>query len=158
MAIFHFSRIPKYRYVKGSQIKASNIVSHLLNVLSYIRLFKAMICVLMKSQVSKEYDEISKTSCVRQYFTVQCAWPDFRKSQSESLLLRKQQTKIWIQIGPDWVQTVWIGYQQTTNVVTTVSPMFTVVALGPVACKTNGTGSQLTTVNIEGIIASNRLI
>ena len=35
---------------------------------------------------------------------------------------------------------------------TTVSPMFTVVALGPVACKTNGTGSQLTTVNIEGII------
>ena len=30
--------------------------------------------------------------------------------------------------------------------------MFTVVALGPVACYTNGTGSQLTTVNIEGII------
>ena len=35
---------------------------------------------------------------------------------------------------------------------TTVSPMFTVVALGPVACYINGTGSQLTTVNIEGII------
>ena len=30
--------------------------------------------------------------------------------------------------------------------------MFTVVALGPVACYTNGTRSQLTTVNIEGII------
>ena len=30
--------------------------------------------------------------------------------------------------------------------------MFTVVALGPVACYTNGTGSQLTTINIEGII------
>ena len=26
MAIFNFSRIPKYRYVKGFQIKASNIV------------------------------------------------------------------------------------------------------------------------------------
>ena len=31
--------------------------------------------------------------------------------------------------------------------------MFTVVALGPVICFPNGTGSQLTTVNIEGIIA-----
>ena len=30
--------------------------------------------------------------------------------------------------------------------------MFTVVALGPVTCLINGTGSQLTTVNIEGII------
>ena len=30
--------------------------------------------------------------------------------------------------------------------------MCTVVALGPVACYTNGTGSQLTTINIEGII------
>ena len=75
MAIFHFSRIPKYRYVKGSQIKASNIVSHLLKVLRYIRLhvFIAMIRVLMKSHVSKEYDEISETSCVRQNLTVQCA-------------------------------------------------------------------------------------
>ena len=53
MAIFHFSRILKYRYVKGSQIKASKIVSHLLNVLRFIRLFKAMIRVLMKSHVSK---------------------------------------------------------------------------------------------------------
>ena len=52
-----------------------------------------MIRVLMKSHVLKEYDEISETSCVRQNLTVQCAWPDFRKSQSESLLLRKQQTK-----------------------------------------------------------------
>ena len=66
MAIFHFSRIPKYRYVKGSQIKASNIVSHLLNVLRYIWLFIAMVRVLMKSHVSKEYDEISEMSCVRQ--------------------------------------------------------------------------------------------
>ena len=39
IAIFHYPRIPKYRYVKGSQIKASNIDSHLLNVLRYIRLF-----------------------------------------------------------------------------------------------------------------------
>ena len=70
MAIFNFSRIPKYRYVKGSQIKASNIVFHLLNV---FRLFIAMIRVLMKSHVSKEYDEISETSCVRQNPTVQCA-------------------------------------------------------------------------------------
>ena len=53
MAIFHFSRILNYRYVKGSQIKASKIVSHLLNVLRFIRLFKAMIHVLMKSHVSK---------------------------------------------------------------------------------------------------------
>ena len=30
--------------------------------------------------------------------------------------------------------------------------MFTVVALGPVTCKTNGTGSQLTTVNKKRII------
>ena len=30
--------------------------------------------------------------------------------------------------------------------------MFTVVALGPVTCLTNGNGSQLTTVNIEVII------
>ena len=67
MAIFHFSRIAKYRYVKGSQIKASNIVSHLLNVLRYNRLFIAMILVLiMKSHVSKEYDEISEAFCVRQ--------------------------------------------------------------------------------------------
>ena len=89
MAIFNFSRIPKYRYVKGSQIKASKIVFHLLNI---FRLFIAMIRVLMKSYVFKEYDEITETSCVRQNLTVQCAWPDFRKSQSESLLLRKQQT------------------------------------------------------------------
>ena len=54
MAIFNFSRIPKYRYVKGSQIKASNIVFHLLNV---FRLF-----ILMKSRVPKEYDEIGETS------------------------------------------------------------------------------------------------
>ena len=47
----------------------------------------------MKSHVSKEYDEISETSCIRQSnLTVQCAWPDFQKSQFESLLLRKQQT------------------------------------------------------------------
>ena len=32
--------------------------------------------------------------------------------------------------------------------------MLTVVTLGPVTCLTNGTGSQLTTVNIEGIIVS----
>ena len=30
---------------------------------------------------------------LRQTATLMCAWPDFRKSQSESLLLRKQQTK-----------------------------------------------------------------
>ena len=30
--------------------------------------------------------------------------------------------------------------------------MFTVVALGPVTCQTNGTGSQLTTVNKKRII------
>ena len=49
MAMFRFSRIPKYRYmyVKGSKIKARNIVSHLLNVLRYIRMFIAMIRVLM---------------------------------------------------------------------------------------------------------------
>ena len=33
-------------------------------------------------------------SGLRQTANLQCAWPDFRKSQSESLLLRKQQTKI----------------------------------------------------------------
>ena len=32
--------------------------------------------------------------------------------------------------------------------------MFTVVALGPVTCYTNGTGSQLTTVNKKRIILS----
>ena len=70
MAIFNFSRIPKYRYVKGSRIKASKIVFHLLNI---FRLFIAMIRVLMKSHVSKEHDKISETSCVRQNLTVQCA-------------------------------------------------------------------------------------
>ena len=50
MEIFNFSRIPKYRCVKGSQIKASNIVFRLLNV---FRLFIAMIRVLMKSCVQR---------------------------------------------------------------------------------------------------------
>ena len=69
--------------------------------------------------------------------------------------------------GLIWAQTICKGYQQSTleksplvdNELntkqiadTTVSPMFTVVALGPVTCSTNGTGSQLTTENIEGII------
>ena len=35
--------------------------------------------------------------------------------------------------------------------------IFTVVALGPVTCLTNGTGSQLTTVNKKRIIAGLKL-
>ena len=72
MTIFHFSRILKYRYVKGSQIKASIIVSHLLNVLHYIRLFKAMIRVLMKSHVSKRVWR-NKRNVLRQTVESHCA-------------------------------------------------------------------------------------
>ena len=36
---------------------------------------------------------------------------------------------------------------------TSVSALFTVVALGPVTCETNSTGSQLTAVKIKVIIS-----
>ena len=46
----------------------------------------------------------------------------------------------------------WNYNLKTCSLSTIVRIMLTVVALGPVTCETNGTGSQLTTVNKKWII------
>ena len=51
-------------------------------------------------------------------------------------------------------QNVTVYFRQIKIKSSILSSMFTVVALGPVTYLTNGTGSQLTTVNTEGIIPS----
>ena len=48
---------------------------------------------------------------LRQTATLQCAWPDFRKSQSESLLLRKQQTKSFTTSRSGLFSLIFISYR-----------------------------------------------